>query len=72
MITRIVLAVIVAVVVGLFLTALVGPLLVFMKVPVAVLAGDFFIQWGWVLGVAAGVWYFAAAGPIPPMPWNRP
>ena len=62
MIGRIVLAVIVAVVVGLVLAALLGPLLVTIHVPIAVTIGGFFEDWGWVLGILAGLWYFFSGG----------
>lgn len=58
MIARIVIAVVVAVVVGLACVALLGPILVGLHVPIAVTVGHFFITWGWVLGVLAGLWYF--------------
>jgi hypothetical protein len=58
MITRIVLALVVAVIVGLVLVALLGPILVGLAVPIAVTVGDFFVKYGWVLGVLAGLWFF--------------
>jgi hypothetical protein len=58
MIARIVIAVVIAVVVGLLLVALLGPILVSLAVPIAVTVGDFFVKYGWVLGVLAGLWYF--------------
>ena len=58
MIARIVIAVVIAVVVGLLLVALLGPILVSLAVPIAVTVGDFFVRYGWVLGVLAGLWYF--------------
>lgn len=57
MIGRVVLAVVVAVVVGL-LCILLGGILVTLQVPIAVTVGGFLVQWGWVLGVLAGLWYF--------------
>lgn len=60
LIVRIVLAVVIAAVVGIVLSALLGPILITLKVPIAITVGRFFIDWGWVLGVLAGVWYFAA------------
>lgn len=75
MIGRIVLAVVVAIVTGLLLSALLGPILVAMAVPIAVLVGDFFVRWGWVLGILAGLWFFFAGygvGWVPAnWPWNR-
>jgi hypothetical protein len=58
MIARIVIAVVVAVIVGLLLVALLGPILVGLAVPIAVTVGRFFVKYGWVLGVLAGLWYF--------------
>ena len=54
---RIVLAVVIFVLVGLLLTDLVGPGLVNIRV---VTVGDFFISFGWILGVLAGLWFFFA------------
>jgi hypothetical protein len=62
MIARLVLAVVVAVVVGLGLTALLGPILVSLHVPIAVVIGHFFVLWGWVIGILAGLWFFFAGG----------
>ncbi len=61
MIAKGVLSVVVAVVVGLCLAALLGPLLMTLKAPVAVTVGDFFVAYGWVIGVLAGLWYFFAS-----------
>jgi len=58
MITRIVLALVVAVVVGLVLVALLGPILVGLAVPIAVTVGGFFVHYGWVIGVLAGLWFY--------------
>jgi site-specific recombinase len=55
---RIVLAVVVAIVVGLVCMALLGPLLVAMHVPPAVVLGNFLVTYGWTLGILAGLWYF--------------
>lgn len=60
MIARIVIAVVIAVIVGLLCVALLGPILVGLHVPIAVTVGRFFVVWGWVLGVLAGLWYFFA------------
>lgn len=64
MIETIVLAVIIAIVVGLLLVGLLGPILTGLGVPIAVTVGAFFTKYGWVLGVLAGLWYFFAGGPI--------
>ena len=58
MIGRVVLAVVVAIVVGLLCMYLLGPILVSLGVPIAVIVGEFFVKWGWTLGVLAGLWYF--------------
>ena len=70
MITRVVLALVVAVVVGLVLVALLGPILVGLAVPIAVTVGDFFVKYGWVLGVLAGLWSFFSGASFPG--FNRP
>jgi uncharacterized membrane protein YvlD (DUF360 family) len=62
LIGRIVIAVVVAVVVGLILVALLGPILVSLNVPIADVVGGFFVKYGWVLGVLAGLWSFFAGG----------
>ena len=59
MIARIVLAVIVGVVVGL-LCLLLGTILGSLGIPIAEAVGHWFREWGWVLGVLAGLWYFFA------------
>lgn len=58
MIARLCLAVVVAVAVGIGLVALLGPILVTLKAPVAVTVGDFFTGYGWVIGVLCGIWFF--------------
>lgn len=55
---RVVLAIVVAVVVGIVLVGLLGPVLVSVKVPIAVTVGDFFISWGYVIGVLCGLWFY--------------
>jgi hypothetical protein len=62
MIELIVLAVIIAVAVGLLLVGLLGPILSSLNVPVATTVGGFFSQYGWVIGVLAGLWYFFSNG----------
>lgn len=58
---RIVLAVIVAVVVGLLLVLL-GGILVTLKVPIATTVGTWCQDYGFVIGVLCGLWYFFTAG----------
>ena len=60
MITRLIAAVVVAVLVGIVLVYLAGPILVSLAVPIAVTVGNFFIKWGFLLGVLAGIWYFVS------------
>ena len=62
LIGRIVLAVIVAVVVGLLLVGLLGPLLLTLHVPIATTVGGFFVDFGWAIGVLAGIVYFLTHG----------
>ena len=68
MIGRIVLALVVAVVVGL-LCVLLGLVLPMLAVPPAVVIGGFFEHFAWAFGVLAGLWYFFAGGPTP---WRLP
>lgn len=70
MIARLVLAVVVAVVVGLACVALLGPILISIGVPIATVVGAFLVQWGWVLGILAGLWFFFSGASIP-IPWRR-
>ena len=58
MIEAIVLAVVIAFVVGLLLAEVLPLVLNLLKVEIAVVIGGFFAKWGWPLGVAAGLWYF--------------
>lgn len=62
MIARVVLSVVVAVVVGIVLVALLGPILDTLKVPIATTIGNFFIAYGYVIGVLCGLWYFFSGG----------
>lgn len=56
--TRLIIAVIVAVVTGIVLAALLGPILLTLNVPIAETIGKFFLAWGFILGVIAGIWYY--------------
>jgi len=58
MIEAIVVAAIVAIVVGVLCVALLGPLIKTIPAPVAQIVGDFFIKWGWALGLLAGLLFF--------------
>lgn len=61
---RLVLAVVVAVIVGIVLVGLLGPVLISVKVPIATTIGAFFVSWGFVIGVLAGLWYYFAGGTL--------
>ena len=65
MIKRAVLAVIVAIFVGLVSMYLLGPILVSLGAPIAVIVGDFFVRFGWTLGILAGLWYFFSGSAWP-------
>ena len=62
MIEAIVLALVIAVVVGLLLVGLLGPILTSLGIPIAQTVGGFFTQYGWVIGVLAGLWFFFTNG----------
>jgi len=62
-ISKLVMAVVVAVVVGIVLTALLGPIIITLKAPVAITVGDFLVNFGWAIGVLSGLWYYFA-GPV--------
>ena len=62
MISRIVQAVIVAVVVGFCLVVLLGPVLEMLKVPIAVFICGVLVDWGWAIGIVCGLWYFFSGG----------
>jgi hypothetical protein len=59
---KLVLAVVIAVVVGIVLVGLLGPVLVSVHVPIAEVIGHFFEEWGFVIGVLCGLWYYFAGG----------
>lgn len=61
---RLILAVIVGVITAIVLVGLVGPLLVDLKIDFAVTVGKFFVQWGSVLGLVAGLWFYFKGGAI--------
>ena len=64
MIENIIVAVVIAALVGLLLVALLGPVLVSTGIPIVVVLGTFFVKWGWVLGVLIGLRWFFSGGPI--------
>ena len=61
MISRLVLALVVAIVTGL-VCILLGSILASLGVPIATTIGDFLTHWGWVIGILAGLWYFFTGG----------
>ena len=58
-----ILAVVIAAVVGLLLTGLLGPILVAMAIPIVATVCGFLAMWGWVLGILAGLWFFFKNAP---------
>jgi len=64
LISRIVRAVVIAVAVGL-VCILLGLVLGSLNVPITDTIGSFLKQWGWVIGVLAGLWYFFFEGSFP-------
>ena len=68
LLSRLVLAVVVAVLVTLG-CILVGSILLALEVSIAVTIGDFLKKYGSVLGVLAGLWYFFSGASW--APWNR-
>jgi len=62
MLTRIILAVIVAVVVYLVCIFVGGVILTSLGVPIAVKVGEFLNQWAGAISVLAGLWYFFSGG----------
>jgi hypothetical protein len=68
MLWRIAQAAIIAGVVGFLLVVIIGPVLTMLQVPIAVFLGGVCVNWGWAIGVFAGlIWFFwGGAG------WLRP
>jgi hypothetical protein len=64
MLTRIVLAIIVAAAVGLGCIFL-GMLLASLGIPITDAVAAFLTTWGWVIGVLAGLWFFFSGGSFP-------
>lgn len=64
MIETLLLAVVVAVAVGL-VCLLLGKVLESLGVPPAAAVGSFLTQYCWVIGVVAGLWYFITGGDLP-------
>jgi len=62
MIEAIVIAVIIAIVVGALLVFLLGPIIKSLPAPIAQIVGDFFVTWGWGIGLLVGLaWFFTGA-----------
>ena len=60
MIARLLLSCAVLIVVGLVLVYLLGPILMATAIPFVVIVGHFLTQWGWVLALAAAIWFYFA------------
>jgi len=58
MIEAIVVAIVIAALVGLLLVGLLGPILNSVNIPIVQVLGAFFVQWGWVLGILFGLLSF--------------
>jgi hypothetical protein len=67
MLSRIILAVVVAVVAYLICLFVGGVLLVSLGVPIAVAVGRFLVQWATVISVLAALWFFFAGGGLGPI-----
>lgn len=65
MIEAIVIALLIAIVVGALLVYLLGPIIKSIPAPVATIVGDFFTQFGWFIGLIAGLWWFFTGGHFP-------
>ena len=61
MIQKIVIAILVAVIVGL-LCIFLGTVLGSINAPITEAIAGFLKTWGWAIGVIAGLWYFFAGG----------
>lgn len=64
MLEAIVIAVIVAIVVGALLVYLLGPVIKSLPAPIAQIVGDFFIAWGWAIGLLAGLIFYFRGGKL--------
>jgi hypothetical protein len=64
MLTRVIGAVVVAIVVGLA-CILLGAIFATLGVPPAAIVGEFLTKWAWVLGILAGLWYFVSGSTWP-------
>lgn len=61
MLSRVAIAVLVAIFVGLG-CILLGSVLGTLNVPIAAVVGGFLVTYGWALGVLAGLWHFFNGG----------
>lgn len=64
MLEAIIIAVLVAAVVGFLLVVVLGPILSMLKVPIVVFFGGILVSWGWAIGVVVGLFYFFGHGGI--------
>ena len=59
LIEAIIIAVVLAVIVGALLVYLLGPIIKTIPAPIAQIIGDFFVRFGWAIGLLVGViWFF--------------
>lgn len=65
MIEAIVIALLIAVIVGALLVYLLGPIIVSIPAPIAGIVGNFFVKFGWFIGLIAGLWWFFTGGHFP-------
>jgi hypothetical protein len=63
-IEAIVIAVIIAIIVGALLVYLLGPIIKSLPAPIAQIVGNFFVTWGWGIGVLVGLLWFFGGGSI--------
>lgn len=56
---------IIAAVIGLLLVGLLGPILITVHIPIATTVGEFFVNWGWPIGLLCGLWFFFTNGGWP-------
>jgi hypothetical protein len=62
MLEAIVVAVLIAIIVGALLVYLLGPIIKTLPAPIAQIAGNFFVTWGWGIGVLVGLLWFFTGG----------
>jgi hypothetical protein len=61
-IEHIVIALIIAIVIGALLVYLLGPVIASIPAPVAAIVGNFFVKFGWAIGLLVALWWFFIGG----------